>query len=308
MVSVKQHNAVYRFFSSRKDVGSVSRGAKIIIYALLIILAVIFIVPFLLTIGISFSTQNSIVQNGYQIIPAEFTLDGYKYIFNDLELILISYKNSVLSAVIGTILNVLLCILVAYPLSNFNFKWRRSIGFYVYFTMMFGGGLIPYYILIKQYLHMDNSLWVLIIPALVSPGNVFLLRVFMQQVPKEIYESAKIDGAGEYRILFNITVPLVKSGIATVALFIVLAYWNDVMTPRMFIDQRELMTLPKLLDSYSLYVNQAMSSMLMTPGIRPPEDAMIFGMCVISTGPMLFVFLFFQKYFVKGMVLGAVKG
>ena len=288
-------------------VGEISTFWKIMIYLLLAALAVVFIVPFLLVISISFSADDSIKLNGYKLIPTKFTLDGYRYIFNNGKLVYYAYRNSIITAGLGTVLNVLMCLLVAYPLAREEFKWRKSVSFFVFFTMMFGGGLVPYYILVKQYLHLNDSLWVLILPALVSPGNVFLLRIFIQSLPKEIYESARMDGANEYTILFKITAPLVKAGIATVSLFIVLGYWNDVFTPRLFITEPELYTLPLLLDRYTVVLNQTIGTTL--PGMMaPPKDAMMFAMCVVSTGPMLFVFMFFQKYFVKGMVLGSVKG
>ena len=284
---------------------------KILFYTVLALFGAACVIPFMLVISASFSTQESIYLYGYSLFPREFTLDGYKILFSWPEQIIDAYIVSTVVTGVGTFINILLCILVAYPISNPEFRYRKSVSFFVFFTMMFGGGLVPYYILVKIWLNMGNTYSVMIVPALVSAGNVFLLRIFMQNVPKDIYESARLDGANEYSILFRITVPLTKSGIAAVTLFIVLAYWNDVITARLFITDRDMRPLALLLDQYSSFVNYAgeqAAALGMVPQNSIPKDAMLFAMCVVATGPMLFVFQFFQKYFVEGMIMGSVKG
>lgn len=280
---------------------------KVLLYSILIFFGLSCLLPFLMLITSSFVSEDYILAHGYPLFSTELSLDAYKFLGVYKEKIIIGYKVSLISTAGGSFLSIVLCVLLAYPLSCMDFKFRNAVSFYIFFTMMFSGGLIPSYILTKQYLHLGNTIWVLIIPGLVAPGNVFLLRIFMQNLPKEIFESARLDGAGEYTILFRIVIPLVKSGIATVTLFIVLAYWSDVVTPRLYIDDRNLIPLPLLLDGLAASVGRAVGSTAMGAGVILTTP-MLFAMCIVATGPMLFVFQFFQKYFVEGMVIGAVKG
>ena len=212
----------------------------------------------------------------------------------------------------GTALSVIVMILVAYPLARKNFVARRSVTFYLFFTMLFNGGLVPTYILITQYLHLNNSFWVYILPHLVSPWHVVLLRTFFQKQPEELIESAKIDGAGEYRILFQIIVPISGPVIATVALLGLLTRWNDWMTSLLYINQDNLVTLQYLLqkmmkDIQLITQNMDTLALDIDPSKLPNESARM-ALAVLAAGPMLCVFPFFQKYFAKGLTVGAVKG
>ena len=169
--------------------------------------------------------------------------------------------------------------------------------------MMFSGGTISYYIFTVKYLHLKNNIWVLVVTQILVPSNVFLLRTFFSSIPESIYESARLDGAGEYRILFRMAAPLNIPGIITIGLFIVLQYWNDYITGMLFIDVQSLYTLQLLLYRYSNYIKD----LTYGTGSLPADESLLMAMCVIATVPMLVVFMFFQKYFVRGLTSGAVK-
>ncbi len=280
------------------------------LYCVITVYALFCIIPFVLIAIISFTPDHVISQQGFTFFPSETTLDAYKYIFRFPETILRAYGVSMFVAVVGTVLNLVVTILVAYPLSRANFRYNKFVSFFVFFTMMFSGGTIPYYIVTKRWLELGDKIWVMILPLMVVPMHVFLMRVFMQAVPEEIHESAVLDGAGEYTILTKIVLPLVKPGIVAVMMFILLTYWNDAFTAKMFISETELYPLQLVLDNYTEFINSIsnnalISGMLGTTEI--PGDAVMFAMSIIATGPMMFVFLGFQKYFVSGMTMGAIK-
>ena len=212
------------------------------------------------------------------------------------------------------VLAVLFMAMLAYPLSKRDFKGKKTISFYVYFTMLFSGGLVPTYILITEYLHLDDTLWVYILPGLISPWYVFMMRTFFQDIPYEISESACIDGAGEYTIFFRMILPLSKPVLATVALFTFLAKWSDWYTAMLYINDDNLISLQYLLqrmmENITLLTTISDSGGLaMTlSDVEIPSETVRMAMAVIVAGPALLIFPFFQKYFVKGLTIGSVKG
>lgn len=211
------------------------------------------------------------------------------------------------------ILGVLLMAMIAYPLSKRNMKGKRAISFYLYFTMLFNGGLVPTYILITQYLHLDDTIWVYILPGLISPWYVFMMRTFFQGIPEEIFESARIDGASQYNIFFRFVLPLSKPVLATIALFLFLGQWNNWYTAMLYINQREDLVslqylLQRIMQNIDLLQNSDMlSNQLISVQDIPSESARM-AMAIIVAGPALVIFPFFQKYFTKGLTVGAVKG
>lgn len=284
--------------------------ASIFEYGVITLYALFCIVPFILIAIVSFTPQEVISEQGFTFFPSKVTLDAYKYIFRFPETILKAYGVSMFVAVVGTALNLIITIMVAYPLSRSKFRYRKFVSFFVFFTMMFSGGTIPYYIVTKRWLGLGDNIWVMILPLMVVPMHVFLMRVFMQGVPEEIHESAQMDGAGEYTILFKIVLPLVKPGIVAVMMFILLTYWNDAFTAKLFISDTDLYPLQLVLDNYTEFINSISNSALisgMLTTTEVPGDAVMFAMSIIATGPMIFVFLGFQKYFVSGMTMGAIK-
>lgn len=286
------------------------KTATAVQYAVIAVYALFCIVPFILIAIVSFTPQEVISEQGYTFFPSKVTLDAYKYIFRFPKTILNAYGVSIFVAVVGTVLNLVITILVAYPLSRVKFRYRKFVSFFVFFTMMFSGGTIPYYIVTKRWLGLGDNIWVMILPLMVVPMHVFLMRVFMQGIPEEIHESAVLDGADEFTILTRIVIPLVKPGIVAVLMFILLTYWNDAFTAKLFISDTDLYPLQLVLDNYTEFINSISNSALisgMLTNAEVPGDAVMFAMSIIATGPMMFVFLAFQKYFVSGMTMGAIK-
>jgi putative aldouronate transport system permease protein len=202
----------------------------------------------------------------------------------------------------------------AYALSRVDFKFRRQITFYLFFTMLFSGGLVPSYILVTRYLHLKDNILSLILPGLVNVFFIFMLRTFFQSLPFSIIESCVMDGAGEFRIFAQIIIPLSKPALATVGLMIMLNYWNEWFSALLYINKNELRPLQYLLQQMLLQVEALTreisegSGATMLDPTKVPTETTRMAMAVIATGPMLLVFPFFQKYFVKGLTVGSVKG
>ncbi|MBR2968874.1 MAG: carbohydrate ABC transporter permease [Clostridia bacterium] len=276
---------------------------QLILWVALGIFALISLIPLVLAISITFSSGESVMQNGYQFIPKEWSVEAYTVLFKNFDGIWRAYGVSLFVTFFGLVSSLIVTVLIAYPLSVADFRYRGIVSFVVFFTMMFSGGTISYYIFTVKYLHLKNNIWVLVVTQILVPSNVFLLRTFFSSIPESIYESARLDGASEYKILFRMAAPLNVPGIITIGLFIVLQYWNDYITGMLFIDIQELYPLQLLLYRYSNYIKD----LTYGTGSLPADESLLMAMCVIATVPMLIVFMFFQKYFVRGLTSGAVK-
>ena len=271
------------------------------------------LIPFLLVIAISISNEKDVVLYGYQLIPKQIDFAAYKYLFKNPDSILNAYWVTILTTSIGTTLSVILMSMLAYPLSKANMVFKRGISLYIFFTMLFSGGLAPTYILITQYLHLNDTIWVYILPSLINVWHVFLLRTFFKAIPVEISESALLDGASEYRIYWSIILPLSKPALATVALLGALTRWNDWFTAMLYINNDRLISLQYLLQRILLNIQLLQSSSGNMPGSTlsladMPSETVRMAMAIIAIGPMMMVFPFFQKYFAKGLTVGSVKG
>ncbi len=286
---------------------------QLILIAALALLSILVVLPFVMLVSVSISNEDIIVQNGYSIIPEQIDFAAYKQIFANPQTILRAYLTTAEFSLLYMVLGVLLTAMLAYPLSRRDFRAKKYISFYVYFTMLFSGGLVPSYILITQYLHLDDTLWVYILPAMVNVWYAFMMRTFFQDIPYEISESAYMDGANDFVIFFKFMIPLSKPVIATVALFTFLGKWNDWNTPMLYINKEELISLQYLLqrimENIDMIKNMATVdvSMIMT-NADIPSETMRMAMAVVVAGPALIIFPFFQKYFVKGLTVGSVKG
>lgn len=288
------------------------RISNVINNIILVILCALIIIPFLILVSVSFSDETTIAREGYGLLPKDFTLESYKYVFKNPKTIVDAYKLTITVSFLFMFLATFFTALVAYPLTKTNLKGRNFINFYLYFTTLFGGGLVPTYILITQYLHLTDTIWVYILPGMISPWNIFMMRTFFKNIPGEISESAYIDGASEYRIFFQIIIPLSKPVIATVALLDFLGMWNNWNTSMLYINKTELMSLQyqlqRIMKNIQLLqsAEEGLQSLLSAEKI-PAETARM-AMAVVVAGPALIVFPFFQKYFVKGLTVGSVKG
>lgn len=285
---------------------------KIIIYSILILICFICVIPIITVVSISFSTDKVIIKDGYGVFPKGFTLDAYIYAFKDATAIIRSYGVSIIVTVMGCVFGLVLNAMIAYVLSRRDYKYRKQLTVLLIIPMVLSGGLVPTYIWITRYLHLKNTIWALLLPMLIVPWFIILLRTFFTQIPASLIEAATVDGAGEFTTFIKIVLPLAKPALATVGMFITLNYWNDWFLPLMYIDNSELYNL-----QYRLYImmrnvqemikNASISGMGISIADLPTES-MRMAMCVIAAGPMLIVFPFFQKYFVKGLTVGGVKG
>jgi putative aldouronate transport system permease protein len=276
------------------------------IHIILIVFSLACLLPLALVISASFSDEKDIALHGYSFVPLHFTTFAYNYILQQPEQLLRSYAVTVFVTAVGTALGLFFMSLLAYVLSRPDFRYRKQLSFYVFFTMLFNGGLVPSYILITQYLHLKDSILALILPYLIVPWYVLLLRTFLSQLPNELLDAARIDGAGEWRIFFQIVTPLAKPALATVGLFCILMYWNDWWLALLYIDNRALQPLQYLL--YSILTNIAvLASSPQTTGIPTPVATVRMAMAVLATGPAALAFMLVQRYFVRGITIGALK-
>ena len=296
----------------RKPVGRDRILFNIFSYVILAILSVACLLPFLLVLSGSVSEQYAIQLHGYRLIPETFSLDAYKMLFKIPEELLRAYGITIFVTVTGTLLGLWLTSMAAYVLASRDFRYRYQVSFFFYFTSIFGGGLVPWYIFNTKYLHFHNSMIALILPILINVTYLLILKSYMMSIPDALYESAKLDGAGDFRIYLHIALPLSKAGLATVGLFIALNYWNDWYNAMLFLDEgrRDMYPLQYFLNNI-LTKAQAMSAAAARSGIPAsdvPSEPMKLAMTVVATGPIILLYPFLQKYFVQGVQVGAVKG
>lgn len=287
-------------------------ASRVVIYGILILICLICVIPIITVVSISFSSDMAIIKDGYGVLPKDFSLDAYKYALKDIEAILRSYGVSIFVTVTGCVFGLAFNAMIAYVLSRKDYRYRKQLTIFLIIPMVLNGGLVPTYIWISKYLHLKNTIWVMILPMLIVPWFIILLRTFFSQIPSSLLEAATVDGASELTIFVKIILPLAKPALATVGMFITLNYWNDWFLPLMYIDNSELYNLQYRLylmmrDVQEMIRNSASSGMGI--GIADlPTESMRMAMCVIAAGPMLMIFPFFQKYFVKGLTVGGVKG
>lgn len=283
--------------------------SKIIIIAVMILIAIACIYPLLLIIAISFTEHTSIYDYGYTIFPRKLSLEGYSAVWQSPTRLLNAYKITLATTAIGGVGSLLITAMLSYAIARKDFKFRGPISFLVFFTMLFNGGLVPWYMIITNVLHLKNTLWVLILPYIVNAWFVLLLRTFFADLPLEVFESAEIDGAGQLRTFFGIALPMSTPALAAVGFLIVLRYWNDWWLAYLFADQPKLQTLQYMIYSMISLISELSENYggAGTNLVFPSESARM-AMAILAAGPMLFVFPFFQKYFVKGITVGAVKG
>ena len=267
------------------------------------------LVPLCIMLSASFSTDLALAEFGYTVLPRMLTLEAYKFVFESGKLLFTSYLNSIIVTSTGTILNLFLSAMIAFPLSKYDFAYKHWITPILLVTMIFSPGLVPTYILITQFLHWKDTMWVLIIPQIGTTFNIILLRTFFSDIPREIGESAKIDGCSVFREFLTMTLPLSMPALATCSVLMALSYWNDWGTPFLYIDQfnTKLYTVQYLMAKLEVQAKTWAENAGMM-GDDQNVNSVIMATCIIGTLPIMFVFLYLQKYIVKGMTVGAVKG
>ncbi|MFS0724283.1 carbohydrate ABC transporter permease [Paenibacillus sp. 1P07SE] len=265
--------------------------------------------PFLLMLSGSFSSESEVVLKGYSLWPQLFTLDAYRIVFSTLGgTIANAYLVTIYVTVTGTVLGLLTTSMSGYILSRPDFKHRDKVAFYVYFTTLFSGGMIPTYLVVANVLQLNHTLWAIILPGLMTPFNVFLFRNFIKGIPHSLIESARIDGAGDFRIYWQLIVPLSKPAMATIGLFLALGYWNNWFGYSLYlISDKDKWGLQYLLYRMLSRVTDAVrDSQVIVEQL--PSETMKLATAMLATGPVLLFYPFAQRYFVSGLVMGSVKG
>lgn len=280
-------------------------------YVSLIILAVLCIIPFVLVVSSSLTEETKIVTDGYQFIPTAFSTEAYSILFKYPDQMIQAYLVTIGVTIAGTVLGLFLTSMTAYALSRKDFKWRNQFSFFFFFTTLFSGGLVPWYLLMVNYLDMKDTPLALVLPLVLNVFYIIVMKSFMSSIPEAIVESAKIDGAGDFRIYARLILPLSKPALATIGLFLALAYWNDWYNALLFISDENLMPLQYYL--YKMLGNMdGMRKAMMGAGAvvttAIPTESLKMAMTVVATGPILLAYPFVQRYFVQGLTIGAVKG
>lgn len=294
-------------------INSISRTSNVIMNILFLLLAIACLFPVLLVIAVSLTDEQAIIRHGYNIIPHQFSLYAYEYLLKDMEKIVRGYTVSIVVTVLGTIISLLFTSLFAYPISRRDMPFRNQLSFFVFFTMLFNGGLVPWYLTYSA-AGLKNTLLALIIPLLIAPFNIIIMRIFFKNtIPDSLIESAKIDGAGELRIYAQIILPLSLPVMATIGLFQTLNYWNDWYNSMVFISNNDLVSLQYLMYKVINQIQYLTSGMVDATVAgqelaKIPTETVRMAMAIVGIGPIVFVYPFVQKYFVKGLTIGAVKG
>jgi putative aldouronate transport system permease protein len=292
-----------RLFSSTWVFSSLS-------YSFITLFALLCLLPFILLLSGSFTAEQVIRVEGYSILPKEFTLEAYAMIFRTPEGVIRAYMVSIFITVVGTFAGLFIITMTSYVISRKSFKYRNAISFFFYFTTLFNGGLVCTYIFYIRYLHLKDSFLALILPGLFNVFYLLIMRSFVTAIPHAMVESAKIDGAGEFTIFTRIVLPLLPSALATIGLFMALDYWNDWYRAMLYINSQSKFPLQYML--YDLLMQaQAISQIASKIGIvveNMPTQSLKLAMAVVATGPIILVYPFVQKYFIKGITIGSVKG
>ena len=283
---------------------------------ILLLVSLFMLVPLALVIIVSFSSESSIALKGYSLVPLEWTLQGYEYLFKVGDQVFASYRITIIHTALGTVMSLFVMSMYAYVIAQRNFRHRKFFTWFLFFTMLFSGGLVPHYIMNVRYLHIDNSLWIYLLPSLVSAYNVIILRTFITStIPDTLFEAARIDGANHFRIYFSIVLPLFKAGIATIALFNVVGRWNDWFTGMLYIKNPNLIPIQTMLKNIQDNIEflKQNAEVAGTPdGLQLlnslPDQNLRMGCTVLVIVPILCAYPFFQRYFVQGLTVGSVKG
>ncbi len=292
----------------------ISQPTNIGFNILFILIALICVIPVVFVFMISISAEESIQMNGYRFIPEVFSLDAYKFLFDEGEMIIRALGVSIFVTVVGTVLGVMLTTLMGYVLSRNTYKLNNFFTMIVFIPMIFNGGMVAQYVVNTQLLHLRDTVWALILPLCVSSFNVVIAKTFFKtNIPESIIESAQIDGASQLQIFGKIALPLAKPLLATIALFLTFGYWNDWFQSSLYITDQKLLSLQALLNSIQRNIEMMANnpsagiSMVEYMNSMPREGARM-AMAIIIIIPIACCYPFFQKYFISGLTVGAVKG
>lgn len=291
--------------------GGSSVALKLISYVVVILFTIICILPFILIVSASFSTEVIINKEGFGLLPKGPTLSAYSWVFRYPKMILGSYAVTITMTVCGTILGLFLIAMTGYALQRKDFRFRNLLSFFIYFTTLFSAGMAPTFIWVSRYLNLRGSYLAVFLQLLMSPWLIILMKNFAKSVPYEITESGKMDGAGDFRIFISLIFPMLKPALATVGLFLALGYWNEWYQSSLYLGSS--VTYKPL--QYYLYniINTANALRGSVAGANVtftdlPSNTLKMATAVVATGPIIFLYPFVQKYFISGITIGAVKG
>ncbi len=292
----------------------IKKPTNVIINIFLAICSLVAVVPFIFVIIISLTDEEALAMNGYRFIPEEWSLYAYQYIVEAGESIIRSYGVTILVTVVGTLLGLFLTGTYAYALSRRTYAYKKFFTTVITIPMMFSGGMIANYLIVTKVLMLKDTIWALILPLCLNSFNIIVLRTFFKtSIPDAVVESAKIDGASEWKLFFKIVIPMALPGLATIGLFLTLGYWNDWFNAMMYMDSKEWVPLQYLLIQIETSIDWLASNkaMMGVSGIEAaanlPKETIKMAIVVISTLPIIFAYPFFQRYFVNGLTIGSVK-
>lgn len=288
---------------------------NIIAYGFCALIAVLCLVPFLMVISGSLSSEEAIIANGFSLFPQDFSMEAYKTVFKEPMVVIRAYLTTIVLTIVGTVIGLLIQTMTAYVLARKDFEWRNGFSFFFYFTTLFSGGLVPTFVLYTQTLKLQDNYLALLLPLVFSVYNLLIMKSYITSIPESLVDAAKIDGCGEVRTLFQVVMPLIQPALATVGLFIALAYWNDWYNAMLYIKSEDKYPLQYFLyqqvnniESYKkLISNNAVSSAVVS-ALSLPTQTLKMALTIVVTGPIILAFPMVQKYFVQGITIGAVKG
>lgn len=279
------------------------------------LMALICLVPFIMIVSGSLSSEAAIIKNGFSLLPQDFSLEAYKTVFKEPVVVFRAYATTILLTIVGTVTGLLLQTTTAYVLARKDFGWRNFFSFFFYFTTLFSGGLVPYFILITRTLNLKDNYLALLLPLLFSVYNLLIMKSYIMAIPDSLIDAAKIDGCGEVRTLYQVVLPLIKPALATVGLFIALAYWNDWYNAMLYIKTENKYPLQYFLyqqvnniETYKKLIATNGISSAVVSAVSLPTQTLKMALTIVVTGPIVLAYPLVQKYFVQGITIGAVKG
>ena len=284
---------------------------SVVTYILVTLFCIMCILPFWMIISSSFATEDSIRRSGFTLWPTDFSTYSYELLFRSPDQMIGAYAVTIGLTVVGTLIGLFIVSMTGYALQRRDFPYRNGIMFYIYFTSLFSAGLVPFYLLITNLLNLRDSYFAILLPLLMSPWLIVLMKNFVKAIPHEITESGKIDGAGDFRIFYSLILPNMKPALATIGLFLALSYWNEWYFSSLFlttkVEYRPLQYhLYNVINKVASLKNSVAGSNVVITDL--PGETLKMATAVIATGPIILLYPFVQKYFVAGLTVGAVKG
>lgn len=306
--------------SKTDHLGKVKKGndviaLNVIAYGFTGLIALLCLIPFLMIVSGSFSSEAAITQNGFSLLPQDFSLEAYRTVFKEPMVVFKAYAVTIGLTLTGTVVGLLFQTMTAYVLSRKDFEWRNAFSFFFYFTTLFSGGLVPTFVLYTQTLKLRDSYLALLLPLVFSVYNLLIMKSYISAIPDSLVDAAKIDGCGEMRTLFQVVMPLIQPALATVGLFIALAYWNDWYNAMLYIKSEDKYPLQYFLyqqvnniETYKKLISNNSVSSAVVSAVSLPTQTLKMALTIVVTGPIILAFPVVQKYFVQGITIGAVKG